>query len=242
MSDLDNPDAFVRDFVDKDLGVTFLIHKSGENSVYASKPFRDDYIVYSDDKEPVYCDMNSARRDCPGKDDTTKCPGHPTRSFEGYLRQQGGGWTPYRKEGRQLPGHFESPEQAAYVIYRSNRAESAAVIVNTMLEDVPVPDAKATQRQMRKMFTPGSEWRRVNYRFPTKLVSQGGQLTTIPVQQPVTVKVVKAIVDAIVFQLPDGQSSYLSYPDQQNIIARFVYPAGVELGDARGTVLSYRPI
>ena len=136
MSDLDNPDVFVRQFVDKDLGVTFHIHKSGDNNVYGGSQFRHDYIVYSDDKEPAYCDMNSARRDCPGKDDTTQCPGHSTRTFEGYLRYQGGRWVPFRKEGNQLPGEFERPEEAAYVVYREMRRESAAVIVNSLLEAV----------------------------------------------------------------------------------------------------------
>lgn len=120
----------------------------------------------------------------------------------------------------------------------------ASNIVDNLLEaDIPLPDAKATRRQLRQMFVPGSEWQRTNYRFPTKLVGQSyTDLKVIPPAQPVRVKVVKAIVDAIVFQLPDGQTSYLSYPDQKLVVARFAYPAGVELEDARGPILSYRPV
>lgn len=122
MSDPDNPEAFVRQFVDKDLGVTFHIHQSGsDGAVYASPPFRHDYIVYSDDKELHYCSMNSARRDCPGKDDTTKCLGHPTRTFIGYLRQEGPDWLAFDKSGRSVPGEFDRQETAAYAIYRANQ-------------------------------------------------------------------------------------------------------------------------
>lgn len=95
------------------------------------------------------------------------------------------------------------------------------------------------------MFTPGSRWQRVNYRFPTKLLDHDRPAFAtklIPAGQPVMVTVVKPIVDAIVFQLPDGQSSYLTYPDQEQIKAYLVYPTGVELIDSRGTILSYRPV
>lgn len=120
----------------------------------------------------------------------------------------------------------------------------AHAIVDRLLEaDIPLPDAKATQRMLRKMFVPGSQWQRINYRFPTKQLGQSyTDLKVIPPGQPVTVKVVKAIVDAIVFQLPDGQTSYLTYPDQEIVKARQVYPTGVEFEDTRGPLLSYRPV
>lgn len=103
-------------------------------------------------------------------------------------------------------------------------------------------DAKTAQRKMRKMFTPGSTWQRTNYRFPTKqLIGDGSQVKVIPAAQPVKVSVVKPIVDSIVFRLPDGQTSYLSYPDQKIAVARFRHPAGMEIDDTRGPLLSYAP-
>lgn len=139
--------------MDKDLGVTFHIHKSGsDGAVYASPPFRHDYIVYANDKEPRYCSMTSAARDCPGKDDTTKCLGHPTRTFIGYLRQEGPDWLPFDKSGSPVTGEFDRQETAAYAIYRANQQRviskhkaqgkrrvesvmSAKTIVNSLLED-----------------------------------------------------------------------------------------------------------
>ena len=149
MSDLDNPESFVQQFVDKDLGVTFLIHQSGsDGKVYASGPFRHDYIVYSDDKELDYCNDQRARRDCVDAHGD-KCPGHSTRSFEGYLRKQGDQWLAFRKQGKghqsRPLGVFDRQEQAAYTIYRYNREHGimdSVDIVNNLLEgdDIPPED------------------------------------------------------------------------------------------------------
>ena len=104
--DPDDPKQFVKDFVDKDLGVTFLIHKSGERSVYAADPFHNDYLVYSDNKDGQ------------------------TREFEGYLRRIIGGsdnnkWEAYPKERpsyrAKSVGRFDTEQAGAYAIYRANR-------------------------------------------------------------------------------------------------------------------------
>lgn len=126
---VDDPEAFVRNFVDKNLGTTFLIHRSGDNSVYADKPFRHDYIVYSNDD-----------------------PNETTRTFEGYLRKQGEQWLAYTKEagypdeaydadGNYIEpedrpvhpdepnvaaiGQFDTPEAGAYELYRLNRCSGS---------------------------------------------------------------------------------------------------------------------
>lgn len=65
--------------------------------------------------------MNSAARNCPGKDDLNLCPGHATRTFIGYLRQQGPNWLPFDKSGRPVTGEFDRQETAAYAIYRANQ-------------------------------------------------------------------------------------------------------------------------
>lgn len=249
MSDTDDPEAFVRDFVDKDRAVTFHISKSGDDSVYGAEPFRFDWLVYSNDKEPTFCTPSHAQRDCV---QAGTCEGHTTRTFEGYLRERGKEWEAFDKHGRTVPGSYNQQEHAAFAIHRANKARvinqhkakgmrRVESIVDQLLEAVPPDDAKAVQRKFRKMFTPGSKWTRINYRFPTRLVGQGGQIEVIPAGDPVQVTVIKPLVDSIVFNL-QGQSSYLTYPDPQRIKATFAYPAGVHLDDARGTILSYRPV
>jgi hypothetical protein len=119
---LDDPESFVRNFVDKDLGVTFLIHKSGDDSVYAQPPFRDDWIIYSDDKE-MPDDYN--------QDDPEWERG--TRTFEGYLRQRNDQWIAYSKKTPAKPlGAFPTTGEAAYAVYKFNRKQKESL-------DVPPP-------------------------------------------------------------------------------------------------------
>lgn len=101
-NDPDDPKSFINNFVDKDLGVTFLIRKSGQGNVHADPPFDRDYIVYSNDKTGG------------------------TRTWEGYLRSRGvpqEKWQAFPKRIAPTPLDelFEHAEQAAYAIYRRNR-------------------------------------------------------------------------------------------------------------------------
>jgi len=102
----DEPEAFVRDFVNRDLAVNFLIHKSGESNVWATDPFRSDYIVYSEDKH-VSAEPASAN----------------TRTFEGYLRKGDHDWQAYPKgSDRTRPiGTYPTDQQAAFAVYKFNR-------------------------------------------------------------------------------------------------------------------------
>lgn len=120
--DLD-PEAYFKRFVDKNLGATFLIHQSGEHSVYADEPFRFDWIVYSDDQEMPE-DWN--------QDDPEWKPGS-TRSLEGYLKPTEGKWQAFpapeckrtrslkRRLATALPEMYTTQEQAAYALYLHNR-------------------------------------------------------------------------------------------------------------------------
>jgi len=123
---------------------------------------------------------------------------------------------------------------------------TAEAIVVTLLEaEAVAADAKAVRRKLRQMFVPGSQWQRTNDRFPTKLLDRtvsAFATKLIPAGEVVPVTVERALVDAIVFRLPDGQHSYLAYPDQQIVKAYFVYPKGVELHDSRGRLLRYVPV
>jgi hypothetical protein len=100
--------------------------KSGaDGRVYANDPFRDAYLVYSNDKDspatphPAYPEWNSKM----------------TRTFEGYLYPTiDGTWqavinskkvvAAYKKGRpieRQVSDEFANKELAAYALYRHNR-------------------------------------------------------------------------------------------------------------------------
>jgi len=95
-----------------------------------------------------------------------------------------------------------------------------------------VEGAVSIKQRLRRLFVPGSRWTRVNYRFPTK-ISQ-----TIPPGTPAQVEVVTVKPDAVIFRYPDGQVSWLHWPDETLMQVNFV-PTGVEFCDARGRLLSY---
>jgi len=122
-----DPESYVKNFVNKDLGVTFLIHRSGEKGVYGAEPYDHGWLAYSNDKvEPE--DYN--------QDDPAWEP-QATRTFEGYLqRNDDGTWcailngkaitqTYGRRNRRQitpkLSDPYPTPEQAAYALYIANR-------------------------------------------------------------------------------------------------------------------------
>lgn len=90
------------------------------------------------------------------------------------------------------------------------------------------------QRLLRKLFKPGTQWQRVNHRFVTKVEPP------IPAGQAVTVKVARQQPDSIVFVLPSGDGSYLSYPGDSVQVKPV--DGGVDLVDRLGTLLSYRPV
>lgn len=105
----DDPEKFVQHFVDKNLGVTFHICKSGDQNVYGSDPFRHDWLVYSDDKE-MPADWNQDDGEWEG-----------TRTWEGYLRQNGQRWIAFPRAGKKKVrpiGEFDTQNEAAYAIYR----------------------------------------------------------------------------------------------------------------------------
>ena len=129
-----DPESYFNDFVDKG-AATFHIIKSGEHNVYGAAPFRlDGYLAYSNDPEP------------PGGWKLPQGPGchahlgpdwkGETRTFEGYMFPTiDGKWQPVlnwkkvvaaHKRGRPIERivseqDYDTPEEAAYALWRYNR-------------------------------------------------------------------------------------------------------------------------
>ena len=107
-------------------------------------------------------------------------------------------------------------------------------IVDQLLEAY-TPDIK---RQFKKLFVPGSKWKRVNYRFPTKISHD----ESIPAGTWIDVEVLAALSsDSIVFGLPGLSSSYLKFPDPAHLTVEYL-DGGVDISDKHGKLLSYRPV
>lgn len=108
------------------------------------------------------------------------------------------------------------------------------------LQEAQADPRPETRKALRKLFKPGSKWKRTNFRFPTTTFDRQTMKRAVlaEVAQPIVVTVGRVLVDSIEFILPDGQRSYLSYPDGKNATCR-VFPRGLEVSDSRGVILLY---
>ena len=87
-----------------------------------------------------------------------------------------------------------------------------------------------TRRALKRLFKPGTRWKRINFKFPTTTFDPATLKRAVLAQpgQQIEVVVNRVLVDGIEFGLPDGQHSHLAWPDKNIIQPRFV-GGGLEL-------------